>query len=135
MWAGGAEGRAVRGHSAGTPRPCHLGMESHIPSAPGVLAALRLHKMVLFGFRQLSFPLRHRHGSGCFLPEKWEMHYVYGDTLEPLASLVPAYANIPCWWASVGMGQDVVSFVSITLGRATDLFLCPVQHCPLLCVP
>lgn len=88
VWAGGAAGRASRGHSSSIPQPCHLGMDSHIPSASGVLPVLRLHRMMTFGFRQISFPLRH--GAGCFLSVKGEVHYVYGDTVEPLASLVPA---------------------------------------------
>lgn len=106
-------GRRCRGHSASTPQPCHPGVDSHPLRPSGVLSAPRLHKTMTFGFRQLSFPLRH--GAGCFLSGKWEVDYVYVDTAEPLAGLVPPYANTPCWWVCVGMGQDVVSFVLVTL--------------------
>lgn len=124
----GPGGPTVGARISSTPQPHRLGMDSHIPSAPGVLSALRLHRMMTFGFRQLSFPLRHRHWAGCFQSEKWEVHYLYGRHSGASGQFSSSVCKLV---VCVGMGQDVVSFVPVTLRRATNLFLCSVQHHPL----
>lgn len=45
------------------------------------------------------------------------------------------YANSLCWWVAVGMGQNMVSFAPITLGRTMSLLFCEVQLSPLPRVP